>query len=303
MEDTAMIENLRPLTQEQRQGARKSARNAVIRALGSKPTREQFTHTTISRYPLSVTRLISLLCMVLLLAAFTPSAIRLYVIGSQTFGQAVPNDLAQVAVGLATVLSAEIGQVVFSLALATLGTSTTSRRLLYLSMGMCTSVALAGNVQVALLGHGQSVFAWLKAIVPPLVVLSTAYVLKGQMLETIEQRHAAEYAYQSALVDWQALTAEPEQLPDWHQFHANALQDALRKVNARRKETLAAMTQADWRLVVYREMQADLWYAEPQETERPTNHAALDLLDDLSSPRRNGNSAVPKVIAAASGAV
>ena len=55
-----MIENLRPLTQEQRQGARKSARNAVIRALGSKPTREQFTHTTISRYPLSVIRLIVL---------------------------------------------------------------------------------------------------------------------------------------------------------------------------------------------------------------------------------------------------
>ena len=66
----------------------------MIRALGSKPTREQFTHTTISRYPLSVTRLISLLCLILLLAAFTPSAIRLYVIGSQTFGQAVPNDLA-----------------------------------------------------------------------------------------------------------------------------------------------------------------------------------------------------------------
>jgi hypothetical protein len=46
-----MIENLRPLTQEQRQSARKSARNAVTRSLGSKPKREQFTHTTISRYP------------------------------------------------------------------------------------------------------------------------------------------------------------------------------------------------------------------------------------------------------------
>ena len=99
------------------------------------------------------------------------------------------------------------------------------------------------------------------------------------------------------------MTAEPEQLPDWSQFHANALQDALRKVNVRRKETLAAMTQAGWRLAVYREMQADLWYTEPEETEQSANHAALDLLDDLSLPRRNGNSAVPKAIAAASGAV
>ena len=135
------------------------------------------------------------------------------------------------------------------------------------------------------------------------MVLSTAYALKGQMLETIEQRHAAEYAYQSALADWQAMTAEPEQLPDWPQFHANALQDALRKVNARRKETLAAMTQADWRLAVHREMQADLWYAEPEQTERSANHTTLDLLDELSSPRRNGSSAAPKVIAATSSAV
>ena len=45
-----MIENLRPLTQEQRQGARKSARNAVIHALSSKPTREQFTHTSATDY-------------------------------------------------------------------------------------------------------------------------------------------------------------------------------------------------------------------------------------------------------------
>jgi hypothetical protein len=162
-------------------------------------------------------------------------------------------------------------------------------------MDMCTSVALAGNIQVALLGFEQSVFAWLEALVPPLVASSTAYVLKGQILETIEHRHAAEYAYQSALADWQALTAEPEQLPEWSQFHANALQDALRKVNARRKETLAAMTRADWRLSVYQEMRADLWYAEPEETERSANHAPLDLLDNLSSPRRNGSSAVPKV--------
>jgi hypothetical protein len=83
-----MIENLRPLTQEQRQGARKKARDAVIRAIGPKPAREHFNQSTISKYPPSVTRLI-LLCLVLLLAAFTPSAIRLYVIGLQTFGQTV----------------------------------------------------------------------------------------------------------------------------------------------------------------------------------------------------------------------
>jgi hypothetical protein len=118
-----MALNIRPLTQEQRQAAYQAAQEAVVRAVGPKPAREHFTHTTISKYPAAITRLISGLCLVLLLAAFTPSAIRLYVIGSQTFGQAVPNLVAKTAVGFATVLSAEIGQVVFSLALATLGTS------------------------------------------------------------------------------------------------------------------------------------------------------------------------------------
>lgn len=99
-----MIKKLRPLTQEQRQGVHKSARNAVLCALGSKPTREQFTQTTISRYPAPVTRLISLLYLILLLVAFTPSVIQFYVIGSKTFGQAVPNELAQVAIGLVRVI-------------------------------------------------------------------------------------------------------------------------------------------------------------------------------------------------------
>jgi hypothetical protein len=296
-----MIENLRPLTQDQRQAAQRAAHQAAVRSIGPRPTRDHFSSTTISRYPGSVTRLIAVLCLVLLLAAFTPSAIRLYVIGSQTFGQAVSNNVAQIAVGLATVLSAEIGQVVFSLALATLGTTSTSRRLLYASMAMCTAVSLAGNIQIALLGHEQSVFAWLEAVIPPLVVLSTAYVLKGQILETIEQRHATERAYQTALADWQAATAEPEQLPQWTQFYANALQDALRKTNARRKETLTSLTQADWRLAVYREMQADLWFAEPEPSELAITNTLM--LNDVPSVRQNGNGTHPKVVAAASGTV
>jgi hypothetical protein len=198
-EVTAMIENFRPLTQEQRQSARKQAREAVVRAIGPKPAREHFNQSTISKYPPSVTRLIFLLCLVLLLAASTPSAIRLYVVGSQTFGQAVSNDVAMTAVGFATVLSAEIGQIVFSLALATLGTSQSSRRLLITSMAIATIISLVGNVQIAPPGHENSPFAWLEAIAPPIIVLATACVIKEQILEAIEVRHANERAFQTAL--------------------------------------------------------------------------------------------------------
>jgi hypothetical protein len=88
-------------------------------------------------------------------------------------------------------------------------------------------------------------------VTPPLIVLSTAYVLKEQVLESIEQRHADERAFQSALAEWQAATAEPEQHPRWSQFYANALRDALLKANSRRKEALSEMTIGDWRLAVY----------------------------------------------------
>jgi len=292
-----MTLSIRPLTQEQRQAARKAAHNAVIRAIGAKPTREQFMHTTISKYPPAITRLISALCLVLLLAAFTPSAIRLYVIGSQTFGQAVSSRAAMTAVGLATVLSAEVGQVVFSLALATLGTSRSSRRLLYTSMAISTILALTGNIQIALPGHTQSPFAWLEAVAPPLIVLSTAYVLKEQALESIEQRHADERAFREALAEWQTDTASPEDHPQWVQFYANALRDALRKANNRRQETLGQMTVEDWSLAVSHEMRAEMWYqnAEPDNGSPPSFSHAVEAITASS----NGNGNRPKVSAAA----
>ena len=287
-----MIDNLRPLTQEQRQTARQSARQAVVRSVGPRPAREQFAHHTVSKYPSFVTRLISLLCIILLLAAFTPSAIRLYVIGSQTFGQAVPNQTARNVVGLATVLSAEIGQVMFSLALATLGTSQSARRLLYFSMSLCTITALTGNIQVALPGYTNSPFAWLEAIVPPLLVLSTAYVLKEQLLDSIEHRHATERTYQAALNEWHKGATHPENHPQWAQFHANALRDALHKANNRRQETVAALTTADWRRLVYRELQAELWYVKPEDNSDSGQGGEVEMTLIPLAPhvRRNGNS-------------
>ena len=53
-----MAVNIRPLTQEQRQVAYRAAQEAVVWAVGPKPVREHFTHTTISKYPQAITRLI-----------------------------------------------------------------------------------------------------------------------------------------------------------------------------------------------------------------------------------------------------
>jgi hypothetical protein len=160
-------------------------------------------------------------------------------------------------------------------------------------MGIATAIALVGNIQVALPGHSDSLFAWLEAIAPPLLVLSTAYVLKEQILEFIEIRHANERAYQEASNLWQQATADPESHPGWMQFYANALRDAIRKVNSRRKDVLASLTTADWRALVYRELQADNWYAQPTLEPTPIE----DVQEDDQTPAvplptsTNGNSA------------
>ena len=57
--EQTVLENLRPLTQEQRQDARHAAHDAVIRAVGARPERDQFMHHATSKYPPMVTRLIN----------------------------------------------------------------------------------------------------------------------------------------------------------------------------------------------------------------------------------------------------
>lgn len=60
---------IKPLTQEERQLARSAAAEAVMRDIGERPDRECFNQHAAHRYPSMVTKLISGLCIALLLAA------------------------------------------------------------------------------------------------------------------------------------------------------------------------------------------------------------------------------------------
>jgi hypothetical protein len=157
-------------------------------------------------------------------------------------------------------------------------------------MGLATAIALTGNIQIGLVKHADSPFAWLESIAPPLLVLSTAFVLKEQLLETVEHRHLTERTYQNALGEWQKATANPEAYPQWSQFYANALRDALNKANNRRQEMLASLTTADWRALVFRELQADHWYSESQlDSARMQEGEGQPLIPLAISVQRNGN--------------
>jgi hypothetical protein len=281
---------LHPLTDEARIEAKQRAARVVQLDLGNAPDRAHFQHITASKYPAWVNRLILALCVFVLIAAFIPSAIRLFFIGSATFAQAIDDTTSATAAGIAIVIMAETAQVLFSLAAAVLNTTShTARRLLFASMGAATVLALVGNAQVSLPGHWQNPFAYLEALLPPLLVLSTAYVLKEQMLSSIEQRHANERAYQEALDGWQASSARPEAHPRYTSALANALRDALKELNGRgagataRRELMQTLTVEDWRALVRREMQAEEWYAAPEAVQLPAQ--AMEIPVSLTAPR------------------
>lgn len=269
MQTNEALTAIRSLTEAERLDAADIARRNVIRAIGDKPSRREFDDFTASQYPGWVSFLIILLCMLALIAAFVPSAIRLYQIGSETFGYSIAHTASKSAVGISTVILAETAVVLFSLALAVIQPSRASRRLLFGSMAIASAIALVGNAQIALPGHWRNPFAYLEALAPPVLVLSVSWVLKEQLLHAVARRHANEQAYQTALADWLNATAEPEVSPRWAASYANALKQMLIDTNGRgtgamrRRELMAGLTSDDWRLLVYREMQADEWYQDP----------------------------------------
>lgn len=104
-------------------------------------------------------------------------------------------------------------------------------------------------------------------MLPPLLTLSTAYVLKELLLRVIENRHADQIAFETALAEWKRAIAYPEQHPNFSQAYANELPDLLIKANRRSKttrETIEQLDRATWRLLVQRELHTENWFITQQ---------------------------------------
>jgi hypothetical protein len=250
------------LSQEERIAARNRAIDAVVATAGPAPSREHFKHSQQSEYPAWLRGLIVALSLVVLLTAFILSAMRLYHIGRETFAVSINHGLSATVAGAAIVLLAEAAAVLFTLAYSVLGKSPLEKRILMASIIGTAALALSGNFYVALWGHHLTGFVILEAMLPPLLTLSTAYVLKSLLLDEIAARHADELAYQSALVIWRAAASNPESHPQYLQYYANELWDSLVKANARReaaKAWLLSLGGQQKSLLVGEAMRADSW--------------------------------------------
>jgi hypothetical protein len=271
-----MFEHIQPLTQQQRLEARQKAIRVIEALAGEKPKREHFKNTSISQYPQWITGIVVVLSLVVLFTSFLLSAMRLYHIGYATFYKTLANDLSSTIAGYAIVLLSEAAAVLFTIALSVIGQSKTQKRILSASIAGTAALALSGNYYVALHSNDLTVFSVLEAMLPPLLTLSTAYVLKELLLNIIEQRHADQNAFALALLEWEQSIANPEEHPKFLQAYANELRDALVKSNRRRKATREAMEQlanTDWKTLVKRELQTEDWFDTVRSKSKEENTA------------------------------
>lgn len=259
------IHAIQPLTQLQRERARDNARKALLRKVGDAPNAEHYIRQQVSKYPLALQLFVAFLCLVVLIAAFVPSSIRLYDAAHDALSVSIQNAYAVTAAAIATIFLAEIGQIVFSLALAMFNEKPLQRRFLIAGAVLATIIAFAGNVSVAKPAYE---FAVLEAIAPPFMVLATAYVLKEQLLHVVEQRHAGKVAYEHALQAWQDATRNIDEHQDWQRAYANALMDAIRSVRRKDTETLS---HREMLMLVQRELRADDIMLALQDVQQPVD--------------------------------
>ena len=246
------------LNAEQRDAAYAQARKRIA---GAMPMREAYERQGISKYPREVTRTIVALCVVMLIAAFLPSAMRLHQVGLDAFALTIAHPLSQYVAALCAVLMAEVGQVIFSLASATNAETRAQRYGLIAGAAICTLIALIGNYVASQEHLTQNAFAPLETFAPPILVLITSQILKSQMLHAIEARYAAQAQYTLALDAWNASVSSAHEQAAWERMVAAALQDELRSANkGRGASVVRELTKADWYALVLRERSDAEWY-------------------------------------------
>ena len=258
-----IFERVAPLTDDQRDSAMQRAR---MRIAGKEPVHADFVQRTQARLPLGVRRVINALAFSLLVFAFLPSAMRIHAVALETFALTIAHAPSAYVAALSVVMMAEIGLIIFSLAMAAVDDGHAWQRWAY-ALGALISacIALAGNA-VAVGTHATAnLFALLETFGPPVLTLIVAQVLKSQMLDTISARHTAHAAYTQALNDWRMRIEHAEQEAAWMRTYANALRDAFGDANKRRTAVMREISNDEWRMLINRELRADAWYVEAEE--------------------------------------
>lgn len=266
------LEAVKPLLQEQRDRAYDDARRRII---GEKPIKEEEPKLELFeknglKFPPELMKWMHRLFYVILVPAFIPSAIRIFLAVFALTVMTIPSIEIAVLIGAMSVLLAESGQVAFTL-WASLSQNRLERFPLYLAALACTLFALVANATIVKpsIDHFD-LLIWIDAFLPPVLVLIAANVRKAEILNASSERYAAHQAYteahqnwktgyKNAVRNWEIALKEAEKSPAWERTLANSLRDSLRRAN-RDKNALRDLNALDWVALVMRERKAEEWW-------------------------------------------
>lgn len=250
-----ILEQISQLSVDTRNYAMQQARE---RLAGRKPERADYDVRE-SKYPPLLTNAINAGGVLLLIFVFIPSAIRVYDAGFNIGAGRITDEVSRAWFGLCAVLSAEIGQVLFSL-MAAKALEPLYAKIFNYGAITCTLIAISGNAWVADWHVLTSPFAFLETFAPPVLVLITAYVFKQQILDAVADRSEAQRQFDIADKAWNEAydTAHLDSL--WQRTAANSLRDAIMLKEKRRPKFMAGLTRDQWQLLVDREWFAENWY-------------------------------------------
>lgn len=258
------VEQVRKLSVEERARAKDKARTQIA---GKKPVLK-YTQK-VSKYPPEIVRFIEFCCWLVLVAAFLPSAFRLFAAGQEAFIHGMNEDILATIVGGCTVILAEISLVVCTITLS-ISESAFSKKLMWAGAIIATVVALFGNISVAKL-HTINIFEKpfyaIEAIVPSIIALFMSYILKERRLDSVEEKFRTEMQFKLDEEKWHETYDKAENMESdtWRQAYALALRDMIYTVNNRLKlgkEYLPKLTDQDWLFLVNRELAADTWFVD-----------------------------------------
>lgn len=259
-----------PSTQ-QRIDARNRAKELVVTMAGTKPSPDEFRENHIGKYPAVVVNAVLILCGVALLAAFYPSAMRLYEAGYHSFYHAIQNPAKASLAGISLIVMAELTLLICNLAYTVIDTNATYRALLNIGSVLSTAIAMVGNIQVGLVGQFDSPIAYLETMTPPLLVVILSFVLKGVLLTRISESHQWQTAFKQSLERWQSDVRNAESSPRFKQAYANELKQLYLAINGEgrgRSDRLAylqTLSPGGWSSLVKAALQEDVWYDDDAE--------------------------------------
>lgn len=285
------------LRDEQRIEARRQARENLMARLGGEPQFEDFERKHVSRFGPGINRGAFAFAVLVLGAAFIISAVHIFSTGYEAYNAGHSSQVWASIIGGAFVVLAEASIIALSIIPPVWETPPSVTRSMYLGIAGSAFIATIGNIDATII-YTSTPFDWVKAwamalskqpaqwalaTLPPMLTVLVGMGLKYYVLTRSHERQEAKVNHEKAMREWRTIVDNLEVHENWIASWANALWDAW--CYKKRRDVLAEIPIEDKRLIVQREMEADLWF-EREFTGMQQNSGRMQQNSDMPAKAR-----------------